>query len=528
MMKRLIPGLALAVLMGAVGPALANRPVDGGMTLVPAASKLAEEVHFFHNSVLLPIITVISLLVLALLLWVIVRYNAKANPVPRKFSHNTLVEVIWTGIPILILLVIALFSFDLLFKEGVVPDGKQIVAEADGSTNVFSFDNDFPATRMVSAQSHVQVFLGSGSEVRGLAPGKDYTLAGLGTPKVSVSLTETPKAGDKLLMRVGRSLIGVGSDKEIALAPTMTLKVIGYQWGWTYAYPDFGNFEYSSNMAPESSVPKEVYRFEVDNRVVVPVGETIRVVTTARDVIHAWALPNMAIKVDAVPGRHNETWFKADREGVFYGQCSEICGVRHSAMPIAVEVVSRAAFEAWIDARRVESGMEPMFSKVAAAATSAAEPTPVVAEAPAAPGADTVAATPVVSAELQATVERCQSDLNQLTSSETINFASGGSTISDESRGFLDRIANVAKGCSDAFIRIGGHTDSSGDADANIRLSKARADAVAAYLVGAGFPQDRLSAEGFGPSVPVADNATPDGRAKNRRIEFTVAATAGE
>ncbi|MEZ5915247.1 MAG: cytochrome c oxidase subunit II [Parvularculaceae bacterium] len=157
--------------------------------------------------------------------------------------------------------------------------------------------------------------------------------------------------------------------REIALAPTITLKVVGYQWGWTYSYPDFGDFEYSSNMAAEGTVPANVYRFEVDNRVVVPVGETIRVVTTARDVIHSWALPNMAIKIDAVPGRINETWFKADKEGVYYGQCSEICGVRHSAMPIAVEVVSRPAFEAWVDEKRDENGMEPMFAAVAAAET---------------------------------------------------------------------------------------------------------------------------------------------------------------
>ncbi|HBK90861.1 MAG TPA: hypothetical protein DDZ68_04225 [Parvularcula sp.] len=141
----------------------------------------------------------------------------------------------------------------------------------------------------------------------------------------------------------------------------MTLKVVGYQWGWSYSYPDFGDFEFASNMLPEEKTTPELYRFEVDNRVVVPVGETIRVVTTARDVIHSFALPNMAIKVDAVPGRLNETWFKADREGVFYGQCSEICGVRHSAMPIAVEVVSRPKFEAWVDSQRALAGMAPMF-----------------------------------------------------------------------------------------------------------------------------------------------------------------------
>lgn len=369
-MKSILAGLSsAAAIIGAAAAQTDYMPVNGDVGMLPAASKLAEEVHFFHNGVLLPIITAISLLVLALLLWVMVRYNAKTNPNPRKFSHNTLVEIIWTGIPILILLVIALFSFDLLFKEDIIPDGKQIVAEADGSTNVFAFDNDFPASRMVANERHIQVFLGSAAGVAGLVPGKDYTLEGLGTPTVAVKLAETPKAGDRLVVRMGRSLVGAGDDREIALAPTMTLKAIGYQWGWTYSYPDFGDFEFSSNMKKAEETTPELYRFEVDNHIVVPVGETIRVVTTARDVIHAWALPNFAIKVDAVPGRLNETWFKADKEGVYYGQCSEICGVRHSAMPIAVEVVSRPAFEAWVNEKRVEAGMEPMFGAVASVET---------------------------------------------------------------------------------------------------------------------------------------------------------------
>lgn len=371
-----IAGLAIAGLtaaMSAMGVATAEtyyRPVDGDIGMLPAASKLAEEVHFFHNAILMPIITVISLFVLALLLWVMVRYNSKANPTPKKFSHNTLVEIVWTGIPILILVAIALPSFDLLFKEDIIPDGKQIVASADGSTNVFTFDNDFPPSRMAAADRHVQVFLGSATGVVGLTSGKDYTLEGLGSPKVSVKLATTPNAGDRLVVRMGRSLVGAANGpREIALAPSMTLKAIGFQWGWTYSYPDFGDFEFTANMAPKETTPPDTYRFETDNRVVVPVGETIRVVTTARDVIHAWALPNMAIKVDAVPGRLNETWFKADKEGVYYGQCSEICGVRHSAMPIAVEVVSRPAFEAWVNAKRVESGMEPMFTAIASAET---------------------------------------------------------------------------------------------------------------------------------------------------------------
>ncbi len=371
-MKTAIAGLTAAAM--ANGAAFAQTsapasmlPVDGGKGLIPAASKLAEEVHFFHNVVLMPTLTAICLLVLALLLWVVIRYNAKANATPQRFSHNMTVEIVWTVGPILILLFIALFSFDLLFKEDIIPDGKQIVAEADGGTNVFTFENDFPPSRMAAADRHVQVFRASADGVVGLAPGRDYALAGLGSPTVSVTLKETPAAGDKLVVRMGRSLVGTGDDKEIALAPTMTLKAIGYQWGWTYSYPDFGDFEFSSNMAKREDTTPELYRFEVDNRVIVPVGETIRVVTTARDVIHAWALPNMAIKVDAVPGRLNETWFKADREGVYYGQCSEICGVRHSAMPIAVEVVSRPTFEAWVNAKRVESGMEPMFGAIAAA-----------------------------------------------------------------------------------------------------------------------------------------------------------------
>jgi cytochrome c oxidase subunit 2 len=373
-MKKLIAGLvATAGMIGAAAAQTAYTPEDGAIAMVPAASKLAEEVHFFHNVILMPIITGICILILALLLWVMIRYNSKANPVPRKFSHNTLVEIVWTGVPILILLVIALFSFDLLFKEDIIPDGKQIVVQADGTTNVFEVANDFPASRMAANARHVQVFLGSASGVAGLVSGKDYTVDGLGTPKISVKLATAPQAGDRLVVRLGRSLVGAGDHKEIALTPTMTLKAIGYQWGWTYSYPDFGDFEFSANMAPKETTSPELYRLETDARVVVPVGETIRVVTTARDVIHAWALPNFAIKIDAVPGRLNETWFKADKEGVYYGQCSEICGVRHSAMPIAVEVVSRPAFEAWVDAQRTEAGMAPMFNKVASLEAPAAQ-----------------------------------------------------------------------------------------------------------------------------------------------------------
>ena len=349
-------------------PALAQMTqTPAGIEMVPAASALAEEVHFFHNGILMPIITVISLFVLGLLIWVMVRYNAKANPQARQFSHNTLVEVIWTGVPILILLALVLPSFELLYKEDVVPDGKQVVARGDGQTLDFVFPNDFPDSRMVSRASHLQVVIDDGATRSILKHRKDFSVTGWGERDLVVSLNSPAPAGASVILRGGRSTQNVsgcpaskryidGCEKEVLLAPTMTLKVNGYQWGWTYSYPDFGDFEFSANMLPEDlTVPGN--RFEVDNRVIVPVGETIRVTVTARDVIHAWALPAYALKIDAVPGRFNETWFRPEKEGVYYGQCSEICGVRHSFMPIAVEVVSRPKFEAWVDSQRALAGL---------------------------------------------------------------------------------------------------------------------------------------------------------------------------
>lgn len=355
-MKKLIAAISGIGVWAAAAASAQITP--GGISMQPANSALAEEVHFFHNMILLPISFGISLLILALLLWVMLRYNSKVNKTPRKFSHNTLVEVIWTGVPILILLVIALPSFELLYKEDVVPDGKQVIAQGDGQTANFVFINDFPESRMVRRPGHMQVLLDDGSGPRLLKYRTDYRVEGLGNPEIVVSMANPPAPGERVTIRGGRSVDIRG---DVVLAPTMTLKAIGRQWNWIYAYPDFGDFEIYSQMAAEDATTPELYRLEVDNRVIVPVGETVRVAVTASDVIHAWALPAFAIKIDAVPGRINETWFKADREGVFYGQCSEICGIKHSFMPIAVEVVSRPAFEAWVDSQRVLAGMDPMF-----------------------------------------------------------------------------------------------------------------------------------------------------------------------
>jgi cytochrome c oxidase subunit 2 len=358
-MRRMAAGMTAGALALAA-TAEAYQPTDGGTWLLPPASKLAEEVHFFHDWVLFPVITGISLFVLALLIWIVVRFNSRANPTPQKFSHNTMLEVVWTGIPIFILLYIALFSFDLLYNEDVIPDGKQVVAAGDGSTNAFTLSNDFPASRRATRPEHVQVFLATAQGRTPLRRGADYSVEGLGDAEIKVTVKQAPARGEAIEINAGRSLIGSAGffgngSREIALAPSVTLKVVGNQWNWLYAYPDYGDFQFVSNMLPADQAPPALYRFEVDNRVVVPVGETIRVTTTGADVIHSWAMPNFAIKIDAVPGRINETWFKAEREGVYYGQCSEICGVKHAFMPIAVEVVSRAAFCNWIATRQAEN-----------------------------------------------------------------------------------------------------------------------------------------------------------------------------
>lgn len=494
----------------AVLPAVAfATPTPKAIGMQEAASPIAESIHAFHDHLLLPIITVICLFVLALLLWVVVRYNAKANPTPKKFSHNTLVEVVWTVIPIVILLVIALFSFDLLFKEAILPDGKQAVAVADGSKTAFSVPNTFPDRRKLKSGKNVDVFVEDGGERRKLAEGADYTLSGFGGDAIVATLKSAPAAGARVVVQGGRTR---DHHNGIMLAPSLTVKAKGYQWQWSYAYPEFGIEEFFSKLLPKEQTTPDLYLLATDNHMVVPVGETVRVITQAADVIHSWALPAFGVKIDAVPGRNNETWFRADRVGLYYGQCSEICGTGHAFMPITVDVRSRADFERWVDEQRKLGGLEPMFTKVAAAAEPAPQQTAEASVAPA------------VTAELQATINRCQEELDALTASDTINFASARAIIQPSSRAFLDKIAAVAKGCEGPVITVAGHTDSLGDAESNVKLSTARAEAVRDYLVKAGFAADRIAAVGFGAQQPVADNATAEGRAKNRRIAFAVSA----
>jgi cytochrome c oxidase subunit II len=280
---------------------LMGQPTPGGIGLQPAASPLKHQAHFFHDAILMPIITGISLLVLGLIVWVVVRYNKKANPTPAKWSHNTLVEIVWTVLPVMILVGISLFSFRLLFAY-----------------------HDMPT-------------------------------------------------------------------------PDLTVKATGNQWNWAYEYPDQGVAEYISNMLPEAEAQAQgvPYRLAVDEPIVVPVGQTVRVLVTASDVIHAFALPAFGLKTDAIPGRVNETWFRAEREGVFYGQCSELCGVDHAFMPIQINVVSEAEFAAWVASK---GGSMTPASAAAAPGGTAAQVAAGTTGAPTAPGAAVATQAPAAAA----------------------------------------------------------------------------------------------------------------------------------
>lgn len=225
------------------------------------ATPVMEQLYDTHT-LLLWIITIICAFVLSLMVYICLRFRRSANPIPSRNTHNAKLEVIWTAIPILILVVIAIPSLRLHYFMSKVVD------------------------------------------------------------------------------------------------PEMTIKAVGYQWYWHYEYPDHGGFGFDSYMKKDAELKEgEPRLLTVDNRVVVPVDTNVRVLTTAADVIHAWAVPAFGVKRDAMPGRLNETWFKATKEGTYYGQCSELCGVGHGFMPIVVDVVSKEAFEAWVVSQKAAAGI---------------------------------------------------------------------------------------------------------------------------------------------------------------------------
>ena len=233
------------------------------------ASPVMEEITWFHNF-LLVLITVITLFVLALLIWVVLRYNERANPTPSKTSHNTMIEVIWTVVPIIILVVVAIPSFRLLFLQLDVPE------------------------------------------------------------------------------------------------PDLTIKATGYQWYWSYEYPDQDEMTFDSLMLTDDERTEGQPRLlAVDNEVVVPVGKNVKILVTAADVLHNWTVPAFGVKIDAVPGRLNESWFRATKPGIYYGQCSELCGKDHAFMPIAVRVVSEDEFNTWLAEAKEKFAARPQPTRIA-------------------------------------------------------------------------------------------------------------------------------------------------------------------
>ena len=251
-------GAGLAGLAGAAGTALAQQPTDWEVDFQTALSPSMERIVDFNLMVTI-IIVIITAFVFALMAWIVIRYNKKRNPVPSKTTHNTTLEVIWTVVPVIILLVIAVPSFRLLYYT-------DRVEEAD-----------------------------------------------------------------------------------------MTLKAIGHQWYWSYEYPDHGDFTFDALMLEDDELEEGQPRLlATDEAVVLPVGAKIRLLTTADDVIHSWAIPAFGVKMDSVPGRVNETWFQINREGMYYGQCSELCGTLHGFMPIMIEAVSQEDFDAWVEFAREE------------------------------------------------------------------------------------------------------------------------------------------------------------------------------
>src|SRR5580658_9600987 len=272
-----LTAIAVTALFASAGAAVAGlgQPTPWELGLQDSATPVMEQIASFHNYVLW-IVTAITIFVLALLLIIIFRFNARANPTPTRTTHNTLLEVMWTIVPVIILVLIAIPSFRLLFTELDVP------------------------------------------------------------------------------------------------TPDLTVKATGKQWYWSYAYPDNGNFEFDSLMVAEKDLkPGQPRLLTVDNEMVVPVNKVVHVLVTGADVIHSFNVPSFGIRIDAIPGRVNETWFKATMLGTFHGQCSELCGKDHAFMPVTVRVVNDSDFTAWAAQAKQKFAGEESAPPTAVAAAGA-------------------------------------------------------------------------------------------------------------------------------------------------------------
>lgn len=290
MLSKLTATAALVTgLAGAAGAQEIGLPQPGQTGFQPSATELARDLVAM-DTLLLAIITVIVLFVTGLLVYVVRTFAKEKNPNAQRFTHNATIEVIWTAVPVMILVAIAFPSLNLLYKQIEIPEAE------------------------------------------------------------------------------------------------VTIKAIGNQWYWTYEYPDY-EIDFDSVMvgggyssfdavmasdrgraeAEEYGLTRENWLLLTDTRIVVPVDTVVRVQTTANDVIHAWTVPSFGVKIDAIPGRLNELWFEAEQTGIYYGQCSELCGTNHAYMPIMVEVVTREAFDAWVEEMRVAEGLPPQELRLASA-----------------------------------------------------------------------------------------------------------------------------------------------------------------
>ena len=252
-MKLLLSIIVPICLLGQSAYAELGLSEDWQLSFQEPATDLMSDIISFHSYILMPIITGISILVLFLLLYIAFRFNSSRNQVASTTTHNTVVEILWTVIPVVLLIIIAIPSFRLLYVSETIP-------KAD-----------------------------------------------------------------------------------------LTIKAIGNQWYWSYEYPDYGDIVFDANMLNDDELSDPKLRLlETDTQIVVPVNKVVKLQITSNDVLHAWTIPAFGVKMDAVPGKLNETWFKANQEGLFYGQCSELCGPKHAFMPINVKVVSEKEFEDWI------------------------------------------------------------------------------------------------------------------------------------------------------------------------------------
>ena len=258
-MKFIISILTSVFLLCSLAMAEVGLSENWQLSFQEPATDLMSDIISFHSYILMPIITGISILVLFLLLYIAFRFNSSKNQVASTTTHNAVVEILWTVIPVVLLIIIAIPSFRLLYVSETIP-------KAD-----------------------------------------------------------------------------------------LTIKAIGNQWYWSYEYPDYGDIVFDANMLNDDELSDPKLRLlETDTQIVVPINKVVKLQITSNDVLHAWTIPAFGVKMDAVPGRLNETWFKANREGIFYGQCSELCGPKHAFMPINVKVVSETEFESWIDFAKEE------------------------------------------------------------------------------------------------------------------------------------------------------------------------------